>query len=400
MVWVHNGNEHLDEISDYRLIVGVCIALAVVMIFTVGLRGYTRFFVLHSLGIDDYIVLFSAICAIVYSGLCIGQSAWGLGLPIKLRPKPNLNQYSIINFAGRPFYMFGILGFKVALCFAYLRILKASPNPRYKALIFVVMVGAILGHVAGTFILFFQCSPVRKSWRPLTPGKCLPNDATFYGLAAVSILFDVIIFVLPIPLLLKLSINIKKKIALICIFALGLLTTVCSVMRMVQILTIARTGNSTMLVLWGVIELNVGIILTCIPTLGPLFPCFHGSSTAGRSGGNNSAGLKLSNVRRRSQHLASGGDTPGATLTTNTSRFSKYGHSDYATTAVGSSDRSSDEDILGLKDAHASEYGAYTAGRGDEEIVKTTDIRVSVDEAGDRGEGVGLPGRAISTRDW
>lgn len=157
--------------------------------------------------------------------------------------------------------MFGILGFKVALCFAYLRILKASPNPRYKALIFVVMVGAILGHVAGTFILFFQCSPVRKSWRPLTPGKCLPNDATFYGLAAVSILFDVIIFVLPIPLLLKLSINIKKKIALICIFALGLLTTVCSVMRMVQILTIARTGNSTMLVLWGVIELNVGVRL-------------------------------------------------------------------------------------------------------------------------------------------
>lgn len=61
MVWVHNGNEHLDEISDYRLIVGVCIALAVVMIFTVGLRGYTRFFVLHSLGIDDYIVLFSAV---------------------------------------------------------------------------------------------------------------------------------------------------------------------------------------------------------------------------------------------------------------------------------------------------------------------------------------------------
>lgn len=50
--------------------------------------------------------------------LCIGQRVWGLGLPI--------------NFAGRPFYMVGILGFKVALCLAYLRILHASGNLLYK----------------------------------------------------------------------------------------------------------------------------------------------------------------------------------------------------------------------------------------------------------------------------
>lgn len=155
--------------------------------------------------------------------------------------------------------MIGILGFKVALCWAYLRILKASPNPRYKVLILIVMAGAILGHLVGTFILIFQCSPVQKSWYPLTKGECLPNDATFYGLAAVTIVFDVIIFLLPIPLLLKLNINLKKKIALVCVFLLGLLTTVCSVMRTVQISTIAKTGNSTMLVLWGVIELNVGV---------------------------------------------------------------------------------------------------------------------------------------------
>lgn len=166
---------------------------------------------------------------------------------------------SQINFAGRPFYMMGILGFKVALCWAYLRILKASPNPHYKTLILVVMAGAIIGHVTGTFILIFQCSPISKSLNKKSPGHCLPDDATFYGLAAVTIVFDVIIFLLPIPLLLKLSINLKKKIALVCVFMLGLLTTVCSILRMIQIIAIARTGNSTMLVLWGVIELNVGV---------------------------------------------------------------------------------------------------------------------------------------------
>ncbi|KAL8852504.1 MAG: hypothetical protein Q9221_002628, partial [Calogaya cf. arnoldii] len=73
-----------------------------------------------------------------------------------LCPDANINQYSVINLAGRPIYMFGILGFKVALCWAYLRILKASPNQRYKILIFTVMGGAIIGHVAGTFTGVFR----------------------------------------------------------------------------------------------------------------------------------------------------------------------------------------------------------------------------------------------------
>ena len=176
-----------------------------------------------------------------------------------MRPKQDLNEYSTVrniafenrhlkvpdltlqvNYAGRPFYQLGILGFKVALCLAYLRILKTSSNPRYKALIITIMIACILGHVLGALILIFQCSPVRKSWRPLTPGSCLPNDATFYGLAAITILFDVVIFFLPIPLVLKLNTDVKRKIALVCVFLLGLLTTICSILRLVQVNAIGK----------------------------------------------------------------------------------------------------------------------------------------------------------------
>ncbi|KAI4170906.1 MAG: hypothetical protein LQ343_004670 [Gyalolechia ehrenbergii] len=250
----------------------------------------------------------------------------------------NLNDYSQINFAGRPLYMIGILGFKVALCWAYLRILKASPNPRYKILIYVVMAGAIIGHVVGTFILLFQCSPPQKSWYPLTKGKCMPNEATFYGLAAVTIGFDVIIFFLPIPLLLKLNINMKKKIALVCVFMLGLLTTVCSVMRMVQITTIARTGNSTMLVLWGVIELNVG----------------------------NHFQLAALKAKDHSKGPDSGHSRP----------FGAAGTSGLGGTTANVSDSSSQEEMMGLKSHEAAIYGIR-----DDDILKTTEFRVSVDDA-------------------
>lgn len=152
-------------------------------------------------------------------------------------------------------------------------------------------------------------SHARKVSRQCHHGKCfsptaqyqrLTTSDQFYVLAANTILCDVIIILLPIPLLLRIKINNRKKIGLICVFTLGLFTTVCSIMRMVQIEIIAKNGNSTNLVLWGTVELNVGvsqspqtmftcsglpcpmqIFLTCLPTLTPLVTWFANKSRKG-----------------------------------------------------------------------------------------------------------------------
>ncbi len=55
--------------------------------------------------------------------------------------------------------MIGILGFKVALCIAYLRILSHSQRS-YRYFVYVVLVACVLGHTAGTLVLIFQCQPV------------------------------------------------------------------------------------------------------------------------------------------------------------------------------------------------------------------------------------------------
>ena len=51
-----------------------------------------------------------------------------------------------------------------------------------------------------------------------------------------------------------------RKAVLCGLFLLGLFTTFCSIQRLLQIKVIAYgDGNSTMLVLWGTIEFNVGV---------------------------------------------------------------------------------------------------------------------------------------------
>lgn len=53
---------------------------------------------------------------------------------------------------------------------------------------------------------------VQRSWAPATPGTCLPNDITFYVLAANTIFFDICVVILPIPLFLKTQIPNRKKV--------------------------------------------------------------------------------------------------------------------------------------------------------------------------------------------
>ncbi|KAI9843364.1 MAG: hypothetical protein M1838_002653 [Thelocarpon superellum] len=301
MYWVYNAGAEVNAISQYPEILAVCVTLTSVMVIVVGLRMYVRSTILRSVGADDWTILVAAACSCIYNGMCIGQSRWGLGLPVALRPQENLNPYTLLNYPGRPFYMIGITGFKVALCLAYLRIVNRD-NRYYRPLIWTIMITCVLGHLGGTLVLIFQCRPVEKNWHPLVPGSCLPNAVTFYVLAAITIFFDCIIFTLPIPLLARVQINMRRKVALIGVFVLGLFTTVCSVMRMVQIRQITKDGNSTGLVLWGTIEMNVGISLTCLPALTPLFAYFREKHPSARVTPHGTFGSNGSGTRNKRSH--------------------------------------------------------------------------------------------------
>jgi hypothetical protein len=92
-------------------------------------------------------------------------------------------------------------------------------------------------------------------------------DTVYVG-SATAIFYDIVILVLPIPLLLGLQMNNRKKVGLIGLFFLGAFTTVCSIMRLTQVKSIISGADVTGLILWGVVEMNVGV--GCKPN--PLMP--------------------------------------------------------------------------------------------------------------------------------
>ena len=61
MPWVINGSSHLDDISNYKTILGVCIALPILTTTIVAARAYTRAILLKVLGLDDWVIFFSTV---------------------------------------------------------------------------------------------------------------------------------------------------------------------------------------------------------------------------------------------------------------------------------------------------------------------------------------------------
>lgn len=270
MTWVSHATPEVDAISQWRTIVAVCIILTVLSVAIVGYRLWLSFRG-RGLASDDYVALLSVIFALIYSVLTIIQTKYGLGLPIKLRSKDihDASTYKKVNFAGRPIYQLGVSFFKIALLLSYLRLLQATSKRWYRIAIWITIVAVFLGHLGSAFALIFACTPVSFSWELKVSDphpKCVNLSQTSTIYSAITIASDILVALLPIPVLLTLKIPSGKKAGLVGVFLLGLFTTICSILRLVQLNRISfGDGNSTMLVLWGVIEFNVGVSFSLAP---------------------------------------------------------------------------------------------------------------------------------------
>ncbi|KAH6612264.1 hypothetical protein B0J18DRAFT_77496 [Chaetomium sp. MPI-SDFR-AT-0129] len=318
MVWVDNTTPEVDAISQWRMIVAICSVLSAFSIIIVCSRLWIRH-KNHGLAADDWMSILSMIFALLYSLLCIVQTKFGLGLPLRLRPEASLVSYTRTNFAGRPIYQVGISFFKVALLISYLRLFKGTSHVVYRRVVWITMALIFAAHLGCALSLIFACNPVNKSWDPAVAGTCLAPGPSFTAYAIVTIVSDVLVAIIPIPVLLQLKVNTGKKVGLIVIFLLGLFTTLCSIFRYTQIQQIqSGDGNSTMLIVWGVIEFNVGNVVSSLPFLAPIFlrkakqyrtKYAGGSANAygsgGRKMGKSNEAYKLSSIHS-SQHKGGG----------------------------------------------------------------------------------------------
>lgn len=117
-------------------------------------------------------------------------------------------------------------------------------------------------------------------------------------------------FLLPFPLLFKLQMQLRRRLVLVCLFAFGLFVTIIQIIRIQTIRNLSNYLDSAKPIQWSIVENNVGIIITCVPTLAPLVKYFSERNSRNASG-QGSAGSKKPDSRPYHMHSWRGGVNDG-----------------------------------------------------------------------------------------
>lgn len=164
---------------------------------------------------------------------------------------------------------------KISIVLLYIRIFPCEVSRNFNYICYAVVV-TLAAYLSAMCIFFgMQCEPISffwKQWDGRHTGRCINYRLGVYVGSGVNIAFDLVVFFLPAPRLLKLQVKDKRrKIGVVFIFLVGLFVTVCSIIRLQYLAQIGKYANATYhyneVGLWSGVEADVGVI--CAPA------CIH-----------------------------------------------------------------------------------------------------------------------------
>ncbi|KAL8929542.1 MAG: hypothetical protein Q9208_001211 [Pyrenodesmia sp. 3 TL-2023] len=124
-------------------------------------------------------------------------------------------------------YLISIMSTKIAILLLYKALFGIKRSFRY--LCYGMMAIVISYCLIFFFILAFNCNPVQKTWHVQTfkgPAKCFAATTVQFVIGGFNIATDLVILVMPMPIILHLQMDLKRKIGLLVIFSTGILYVV------------------------------------------------------------------------------------------------------------------------------------------------------------------------------
>ncbi|GAQ09920.1 hypothetical protein ALT_7241 [Aspergillus lentulus] len=158
---------------------------------------------------------------------------------------------------------------KIALLSIIIRIFAPY---RSKIIFIYVLLGCLcIYYIIAEIVKIRMCDPIPSYWEN-TPGRrCLDQSAALLADSVISVISDLIILVLPLPLTWSLQMSRNKKLRVIGILSAGGLATAFSIYRLILVLRDGKTSDMTIfftcVIMSGNAEGGVGLICACLPSL-------------------------------------------------------------------------------------------------------------------------------------
>ncbi|OAA76057.1 hypothetical protein LEL_05741 [Akanthomyces lecanii RCEF 1005] len=233
---------------------------------------FKRFFsASETLTLDDILIIGALLMHISCTTINVeGLAAHGLGKDIWTLSPNELKTFVFFFYIIENHFFLEITLAKLSLLLFYLNIF---PDKFIRRLIWGTALVILLLGIASTFVIIFQCAPVQYFWTQYdghSTGHCLDINAFAWCNAALNIATDIWMLGIPLSQIRKLKLHWKKKLGAAFMFLTGLFVTVAAILRMQSLVHFADSSNPTwdqlIVAFWCTIEVNVGIICTCLPT--------------------------------------------------------------------------------------------------------------------------------------
>jgi len=231
------------------------------------------------LGWDDWLCLAAAIISWPYQIANTYAILNGVGVPMMMVLKTNPNDLdNLIKgvYASNMITIGTVTILQLSILAFYMRLFGVNTWLRYSAI--GLMVACTMWFIACFITELFTCRPLSAFFNPpAPPGQCINQTAFCAGSGISHVILDLFIVALPMPLIWNLKISRQTKWILSGVLAVGLFTSLLALMKLTCVIhydfldLTDVTGSMWFTLLLQAMEIPLGVICTCIPTLSPVW---------------------------------------------------------------------------------------------------------------------------------
>lgn len=197
------------------------------------------------LGWDDAVMTIAILEVIPLTVFSVILANYGLGKDIWTVPPDNITGILKVYYYDEDLYLTALPMVKISILLFYVRIF---PQRWFRWSCYVTMFACFGYGVAFLLVSVFQCIPISFAWTNWDgehTGTCNDINAQGWTSAALNVILDVVVIVLPMPLISKLQLNNRKKFFVFLMFSIGLLVTIVSILRLQVLVQFGGTTNFT-----------------------------------------------------------------------------------------------------------------------------------------------------------
>ena len=198
------------------------------------------------------------------------QEVWLMTISHRDVPINNVSRSLYISWWYRIVYSAVACFTRMALIFFYYRITPGGSAMRvFRRWIHLVAVFSAATGLMLVFATIFQCSPIRAmwTWPPVQGARCINEGRWTFVCGIINTIADIFVVVLPIPIIYKLRLPLRKRIGAIVLVSLGFLVCIVGIVRayfvwLSLIHSYDVTWNGYGALVAATVEIHVGLVST------------------------------------------------------------------------------------------------------------------------------------------